>query len=47
MSGAEGACCVMLVEKFFEVGGGHVHGYMVSEEGNLVLNPGGNQKPVE
>ena len=40
-------CCVTLVEKFFEVGGGTSMDRLVCEEGNLVLNPGGNQKPVE
>ena len=28
MSGAEGACCFMWVEKLFKVGGGHGHGYI-------------------
>ena len=47
MSGAEGACCVMWVEKLFKVGGGMFMDTLVGEEGDLVLNPGGNQKPVE
>ena len=38
---------VMFVEKFFEVGGGMSMDTLVSEEGNLVLNPGGNRKPME
>ena len=45
--GVEGVCFVMLVENFFEVGGGMAMDTLVSEEGNLVLNPGGNGKPVE
>ena len=47
VSGAEGACCGILVDKFFEVGGGMSMDTLVSEEGNHVLNPGGNRKPVE
>ena len=47
VSGAEGACCAMWVEKFFEVWGGMSMDRLVSEDGNLILNPGGNRKPVE
>lgn len=47
MSGAEGACCVLWVEEFFKVGGGMSIDALVCEEGNLVLNPGGDGKPVE
>jgi hypothetical protein len=37
----------MWVEKFFEVWGGMSMDRLVSEDGNLILNPGGNRKPVE
>ena len=47
MSGAEGACCLLWVDYFFEVGGGMTMNALVSEEGNLVLNPAGDRKPVE
>ena len=48
VSGAEVACCVLWVKKFFEVGGGGMSmDTLVGEEGDLTLNPGGNGKPVE
>lgn len=46
VGGAEGAGCVLL-EKFFEVGGGMSMDALVCEEGNLVFNAGGDRKPVE
>ena len=47
MSGAEGACSVLRVDEFFEVGRGMSMDALMCEEGNLVFNPGGDGKPVE